>query len=270
MARHAVDEEVFGAKKARRPLAQFRPHGFRRGGRSGGAAVRDEFRDRHVGFMTDPGDDGGFEGRDRTSERFVVEGVEVFKGSAPSHEQEKVCAALVRGAKPAADRSRGVRPLYEDICEGDADPRRSALERRKDVVQSRPLAARQHADVPHEGGEGLFALRPKETFGLELGAKPQKGFVERPHAGAPHAKNAQLQVARSRIDHERARHLELVARADFEVARGLEALQNPREEDAADLPALVAQGEVAVVRGRDLRFGHLSRDPPARGERLDA
>ena len=90
-----------------------RRHALRSCGRGWGALVCDEIRDREIGFVADPADDGDFAGGDRARNCFFVERPQVFETAAPAAQDQYVAFRTPVGSRYGLrDLLRAACPLY--------------------------------------------------------------------------------------------------------------------------------------------------------------
>ena len=129
---------------------------LRSGGGRGGADVGCKRRERFVGLMTDPRDDGRLQASQLPHQTLVIESGQVLEGAAAANEQDDVGPGRIRTIECSHKRQRSRLPLHIGGRKHEPHPRRPPVDRPSDVLQRRRLSARHHDDPPHEKGKRLL------------------------------------------------------------------------------------------------------------------
>ena len=124
--------------------------------------------------------------------------------------------------------------------------RRTALQGRHHIVQSRGAQRGHDADGPGQQRQGFFAVGIEQALGLQPDFELQKFLEQVALPGLLHGFDDQLQFAARLVDAEPAAHLDQLP----VTRRKIQQPSGAPEHRAAHLPLLVFQRKITMAAGR--------------------
>ncbi len=230
---------------------------FGGGGRSGGAHVGNKIGDGEIGLVADAGDDRKGTLGDGASDDFFVEGPEIFERPATTNEENDVDGVGAREvAKGVDDLCGRTFALNANGIEGEMDVGKAAGEDADHIADGGAGGRGDESDAAREKRERLLAGGVKEAFGFKAALELFEGELEGATAERLHGLDVNLIFAADFVDGDGA------ANGDFEAVFGtkLHAALLLLEEDAADLGALVLEGEIDVTGSGFAAVGDFALD----------
>jgi len=230
---------------------------FRSPARSRGAQVGSEIRNGEIDFMADGADhrQGGV--ADGPGQVFIVEGQEVFGGTATSAQDDQVgCRAGVDCLQGLDHASRRLFSLHNRRIDRDPDRREASGGNADEIVDCRSLGRGDQGDVGGKGGQGAFQVFIKQPFGRKSLFQLGKGQLQGTGALHVHSVDNKLIVAPRFVHGD-------PAAADHMVSvlghLGQIALLH-LEQHRLDLGVGVFEGKIAMAGIGFVQVGNLSGD----------
>ena len=219
-------------------------HEFGGGGRRRGAAVGHVVGDGEVGLVAHAAYHGNMVTEDGPGHDFLVEGPEVFEGTAATGDDYHVAATVhVQPVQGVGNLGRGVQALHLGGGEQQAGQRIAAADDVLDVLPGRAGGGGDHAHHFRELGQGTFARFLEQAF------LTQAGFQSFQFLG-----QGALALGQDAVDHEVGGAAGFVEAHAAVGADRLAVFQDSGaavapEEDAIERGSAVLEGEVGMARG---------------------